>query len=85
MRIHPGVSVVIPAKIDKQEVLVRTLRSIKSPLVREVIIVDDCSDVDIESWIYEIDNLPEYKLFVHRNQVNVGPSISRDRGCANHK
>lgn len=81
MRIQKGISIVIPVKLQEKEQLIPTIASIQSPLVRELIIVDDGNDIDIESWVYDEFPSTPYKIFVHKNEVNEGPSVSRNYGA----
>lgn len=81
MRLHPGVSVVIPARITDRASLIDTIRSLSSRHVREVVVVDDASDPDIESWIYESIDATDFRLYVHTNTGNLGPSIARNLGA----
>lgn len=75
------ISVVIPVYNRKKELL-RALESVRDQTLQplEVIVVDDCSSFQIKDFLKESNWLVNDGVRVVRNEINQGPSGSRNTG-----
>lgn len=75
-----GISVVIPT-YNRTESLLRAVDSVQSSQINmvEIIVVDDCSNVDINMVLgnYNKNNIP---VRIYKNNINKGPQVSRNIG-----
>ncbi|HPB47191.1 MAG TPA: glycosyltransferase family A protein, partial [Exilispira sp.] len=78
MSIDPLVSVIIPV-FNRTYELKRALESVVKQSYRnlEIIVIDDCSSVDIKSIV---DFCKDSRINYLRNDSNKGVSFSRNRG-----
>jgi glycosyltransferase involved in cell wall biosynthesis len=78
------ISVVIPVYNRKQTLLKAidsVLQQTFSPA--EIIVIDDCSPFNIRDYLFEKGYLKNNTIKVLRNEVNLGPAGSRNKGIAN--
>ncbi|MDJ1484990.1 MULTISPECIES: glycosyltransferase family A protein [Xanthocytophaga] len=81
-----SISVVIPV-FNRKEELIRALDSVKKQTLQpsEVIVVDDCSSFLIEDFLRESNYLDQDWVRVVRNEINQGPSGTRNTGVMHAK
>ena len=75
------VSVVIPT-YNRKEKLIRAIKSVNDQSYKniEIIIIDDTSDFNVESFLNNNLVTTENNIKVFRNTSNLGPSLSRNMG-----
>lgn len=78
-----GISVIIPA-YNRKEPLLKAIDSVlqQTILPDEVLVIDDCSPFNTRDFLYEKGYLTGKPIKVLRNEANLGPSGSRNKGLA---
>jgi glycosyltransferase involved in cell wall biosynthesis len=78
-----SISVVIPVYNRKQPLL-KAIDSILQQTVtpEEIVVIDDCSPFSIKDYLLEEGYLQANPIKVFRNEKNLGPAGSRNRGLA---
>lgn len=76
------VSVVIPT-YNRKEKLIRAIESVLNQTYRniEIIVIDDNSDFNVQDYLNTQSNLINSRIKVIRNESNLGPSLSRNKGA----